>query len=55
MILVFIFLGTLITISILFLILIASTIKIKIENLKLGNTIKEKRKIQNINTNILFK
>lgn len=43
--LVFIILGLIITISILFLTLITSTIKIKIENLKLGNTIKEKRKI----------
>ena len=55
MILVFIFLILLIATSILFLILITSTIKIKIENLKLGKTIKEKRKISNINTNILFK
>lgn len=45
MILVFIFLSLLIATSMLFLILITSIIKIKIENLKLGNTVKEKRKI----------
>lgn len=45
MILVFIFLGILVIISILAFILINSTIKVKIENLKIGNYINNKRKI----------
>lgn len=47
MILVFIFLGTFILISIIFLILMLSTIKIKIENLNLSSYKKENRQIQN--------
>lgn len=47
MILVFIFLGTFILISIISLILMLSTIKIKIENLNLSSYKKENRQIQN--------
>ncbi len=45
MILVFIFLGILVITSILVCILINSTIRVKIENLKIGNYINNKRKI----------
>lgn len=45
MILVFIFLGTFILISIISLILMLSTIKIKIDNLNLSNYKKENRQI----------
>lgn len=47
MILVFIFLGTFILVSIISLILMLSTIKIKIENLNLSSYKKENRQIQN--------